>query len=151
MKDKKDRITGEEDVRGATHGSEPIDSCGLCTSLFTKEEPAKGSKGWRFMTEREFTVLKAMRGLRERAVKIKKRIRGIKEDLRDRPGRGREKVVEGAADEDVLLERAWEQQMAEELLDHCARLATLKDQWGEMDLERMEAQEERMRQLGHIQ
>ncbi len=140
---------------GKESPAEEIDSCGLCSALFSKneEKSSRGGTGkpsggpWRFMTEREFSVLKAMRSLRDKAVKIKKRIRAIEKEL----GSGPRTDSKESAGNDRADEVLWEQQMAEELLYHCDRLTTLKQQWSEMDMERMAAQEERMRLLGHIQ
>ena len=151
-KDTKERNPLERAESREETGSGVIDPCGLCTSLFSRDEKAaRGRSGWRFMTEREFKVLKVMKSLRETAWKIKQRIRGIEQDLQDRPAMKPQHAPEGTDEEVFREERLWEQQMAEELLDHCARLANLKDQWKEMDRERMAAQEERMRMLGHIQ
>jgi len=153
MIDTKKRRSEYEPGETLEPGIEAMDACGLCASLFSREgEAPKGRSGWRFMTEREFKVLKAMRALREKAASIKKRMRGIEQDLRDRPAvKGVETAAGPPPDEDALQERIWEKQMAEELLDHCARLANLRDRWREMDQERLAAQEERMRLLGHIQ
>jgi hypothetical protein len=156
MTSKKEEKHPDEETEGKTIPSEEeINSCGLCAALFSrKEERAscgnkKESSGapWRFMTEREFTVLKAMKTLREKAAKIKNRIRKIRKDLETKTRR----QADAPPDLNREMETLWEQQMAEELLNHCERLARLKQEWREMDQERMAAQEERMRLLGHIQ
>jgi transposase len=155
MTARKEEKRPDEATEGEAIPSEEIDLCGLCATLFSKKEaPAscgnekRGPGGpWRFMTEREFTVLKAMRNLREMAVRIKNRIRKIQKDLETKP----QKQTDVAPDPNKEMEAFWEQQMADELLSHCDRLAKLKQEWKEMDQERMAAQEERMRLLGHIQ
>jgi len=138
---------------------EEIDSCGLCASLLSRGEgnrscggAEKSSAGgaWRFMTEREFRVLHAMRALREKAAKIKKRVRAIEKQMRERPRR-EQRPAPSASAEPPGGDADWEREMAEELLRHCDRLAQWKARWQEMDRERMAAQEERMRLLGHIQ
>jgi len=154
---RKDKDPGETRER-ETLPAEEFDSCGLCSALFSQREeksPCGGSKkpsagSWRFMTEREFSVLKAMRSLREKAVSIRKRIRALERSLQESRGPKRE-APPAPASTDTAEDLLWEQQMAEELLYHCDRLAVLKQQWKEMDVERMAAQEERMRLLGHIQ
>jgi len=153
--DSKSRVR-EEPGQSAEPHDEEIDSCGLCAALLSKKEGGSASCGgsrkssggaWRFMTEREFSVLKAMRGLREKAARIKKRIRALEKEMHLDPRQEERPRSPEEREEDS----AWERQMAEELLRHCERLDRLKAQWKEMDQERMAAQEERMRLLGHIQ
>ena len=155
MTGKNKDMAPEETKACAELNSEEIDSCGLCAALFSKDQEKSSKPGtqkssggaWRFMTEREFGVLKAMRRLREKAVKIKKRIRTIENEMEKASGPGHRTTAAQSGAEEAPGER----QMAEELLVHCDRLARLKEQWKEMDLERLAAQEERMRMLGHIQ
>jgi hypothetical protein len=74
------------------------------------------------MTERELKVLASMRRLKEEVSEIKARLREM-ERQKDRE--------DGSA--------------------LSVRLADLKAEWKKMDKERMDAAEERMRLLGHIQ
>jgi len=155
MTSRKEEKHPDEETEGKAIPPEEIDSCGLCAALFSRREERsscgnkKKSPGdsWRFMTEREFTVLKAMKTLREKAARIKNRIRKIQKDLETKPRR----QAAPPPDANREMEALWEKQMAEELLKHCDRLARLREEWREMDQERMAAQEERMRLLGHIQ
>ena len=137
--------------------AEEIDACGLCTTLFSEGEgrnscgSGKKSSGgpWRFMTEREFKVHDAMRRLRTKAVRLKTRIRALERALQTR---SRPHPVPSPVSRDDTAETVqWEREMADELLEHCNRFARLRAEWKEMDVERLAAQEERMRLLGHIQ
>jgi len=153
----KNGVDPKDEWRDVELQGEEVDACGLCTAFFSEPErrtscgAGRESSGgpWRFMTDREFQVHKAMRLLREKAVRIKNRIRALEKGLRNRPKPGRPLPI--PPEPDAAEELTWEREMAEELLHHCDRLAQLKAEWKEMDLERMAAQEERMRMLGHIQ
>ena len=104
--------------------SEPGPDCGLC-SLLCHSAPdgdIPDSRSPHFMTDREFKSLAAMRRLKEEASKIKNHMRQM-----DKQG------------------------MREDRMTLSLRLAALKEEWKEMDLERMDAAEERMRLLGHVQ
>jgi hypothetical protein len=75
-----------------------------------------------FMTEREIEVLAVMRRLKGEASKIKN-------DMRQMDKQG----------------------MSEDRMNLSLQLAELRDEWKRVDKERMDAAEERMRLLGHIQ
>ena len=147
MKNKNDKKMQKTSMEKESD-TEMIQPCGLCANEASEREiEGNARKTWRFMTEREFSVLKAMRGLREKAVKIKKRIRRIEKDMETKTVPEEVVVREQPENQDQL----WEQEMAEDLLHHCDNLSKLKEQWKQMDNERIAAREERMRLLGHIQ
>ena len=122
MKDKKGPILQEVTESIAEPKLSP--NCGFC-SLLCQSNPGKGapdSPSLHFMTEREIQVLAAMRRLKEEASKIKSHMRRM-----DEAG------------------------MSEDRMALSGRLADLKEEWKKMNKERMDAAEERMRLLGHIQ
>ena len=122
MNDEKEFRLQKVTERMAEPESSP--ECKLCSSLCqnTAQRSAPGSPSIELMTEREIRVLAAMRGLKEEASKIKSRMRQM-----DKEG------------------------MSEDRMTVSRRLADLKDEWKKLDKERMDAAEERMRLLGHIQ
>lgn len=122
MKDERDPRLQEATERIIEPGSSA--DCGFCSPL-CQSTPGKGapdSPSLHLMTEREMQVLAAMRRLKEEASKIKSRIRRM-----DKQG------------------------LTEERIALSERLADLKEEWRKRDKERMDAAEERMRLLGHIQ
>ncbi len=98
--------------------------CGFCSLLCRSaaENGPSDSRSLHFMTEREMRVLASMRRLKEE-------VSGIKASMREMESQGT------SLDESAL----W------------ARLKDLKEEWKRLDKERMDAAEERMRLLGHIQ
>ncbi len=95
------------------------------SSLLGQSTSGKGpadSPSMHFMTERELRVLASMRRLKEEVSRIKAHMREMEQ--------------QGASEDGPALSE---------------RLAELRAEWKKMDQERMDAAEERMRLLGHIQ
>ena len=109
------------------HGPDPapenIEPCRHCDPLLMSQGGGEtGCQPMPVMTDREIAVLGSMRGVKKEVYEIKRRLRLAEEDL-----------------------------PSEEVASLNQRLIVLKEQWQEMDHERMEAAEERMRLLGHSQ
>jgi len=124
MKDDKD--LGLQEVTPETAESEPETSsdCGFC-SLLSGSTPGKSpgeAQSAHFMTEREFRVLATMRRVKQEVSELKARMREMEQ--------------QGLSEDGSAL---------------MVRLADLRAEWKKMDEERMDAAEERMRLLGHIQ
>lgn len=104
--------------------TESVQDCSFCSLLCRGREmqAPDQSPSLPFMTEREIRVLAAMRRLKQEASEIKSRVRRMER------------------------EGLWEDRT-----DLYARLADLRAEWKKMDQERVDAAEERMRLLGHIQ
>jgi hypothetical protein len=124
MKDEKDLKLRE--IPPETLDSEPdtASDCDFCT-LLCGSHPGAGaadSQSPHFMTDREFKVLASMRRLKQEVAEIKARVREMEQ--------------QGIAENGSALPM---------------RLADLRAEWKRMDKERMDAAEERMRLLGHIQ
>ena len=111
----------QEVTERKTESGPECESCRLLCQS-TLGRGAPDSPSLHFMTEREMQVLAAMRRLKEEASRIKN-------DMRQMDKHG----------------------MSEDRMALSRRLADLKEEWKEMDKERMDAAEERMRLLGHIQ
>ena len=122
MKD--DKEPGLREVSPAIPEPEPPSDCEFC-SLLCRTQAGKGPSdpsSLHFMTDREIRILATMRRLKEEASRIKASMLEM------------EKEGKSGGESDL-----W------------ARLADLKAQWKKMDKERLDAAEERMRRLGHIQ
>jgi hypothetical protein len=122
MKEEKDLKLQE--VVPETLESGSSSDCEFCGILCRSESGEDGSapSGINFMTERELRVLASMRRLKEE-------VAGIKGHMRKMEGQG----------------------SSEEALALSALLTELREDWQKLDKERMDAAEERMRLLGHIQ
>lgn len=124
MKDDKDKRLQEVTRKTAEPDPETASNCGFC-SLLCGSTPGKSPAdppSLHFMTERELQVLASMRRLKQEVSKIKALMREME----------RQGILE---DGSVLP----------------VRLAELRAEWKKMDKERMDAAEERMRLLGHVQ
>ncbi len=122
MKDDKDQRLQE--VTRETAEPESAADCEFC-SLLCGSAPGKspsGSPSLHFMTERELRVLASMRRLKLEVSEIKASMRELEQ--------------QGITEDGSALP---------------LRLADLRAEWKKMDKERMDAAEERMRLLGHIQ
>jgi hypothetical protein len=122
MKDDKDKRLQE--VPREMPESEPAADCDFC-NLLCGSAPGKSPSdptSLHFMTERELQVLASMR-------RLKQEVSEIKASMREMEQQGI--LGDGSA--------------------HPVRLADLRAEWKKMDKERMDAAEERMRLLGHIQ
>lgn len=98
--------------------------CDFC-HLLCRTRPAEGvgdASSPHFMTERELRALSSMRRIKEEASSIK--------------GRMKEMKAPGSSEDGKALS---------------ARLEELRVEWKKLDRERMDAAEERMKLLGHIQ
>lgn len=122
---------------------EPCRTCAPFIPAGDKREVGCGPM--KIMTEREITVLGAMRKIKKEVLKIKRRRRLAEEDLQRRvlPNRA------GNTRHFEIREKLRRQGLAEDILYFNQRLALMKEQWQEMDHERTEAANERMRLLGH--
>ena len=103
---------------------ETATDCELC-SLLCGSAPGKNpaeSQSPHFMTEREFQVLASMRRLKQEVSEIKASMREMEQ--------------QGILEDGSALPM---------------QLADLRAEWKRLDKERMDAAEERMRLLGHIQ
>lgn len=122
MKDDKDLKLQE--VTRETAEPEPSSDCEFC-SLLCGGTPGKSpadSPSLHFMTERELQVLASMRRMKREVSEIKARMREMEQ--------------QGISEDGSALP---------------VRLADLRAAWKKLDKERMDAAEERMRLLGHIQ
>ena len=122
MKDDKDKRLQE--VTRETAEPESAADCEFC-SLLCGSAPGKSHAdppSLHFMTERELQVLASMRLLKQEVSEIKARMREMEQ--------------QGISEDGSALP---------------VRLADLRAEWKKMDKERMDAAEERMRLLGHIQ
>lgn len=122
MKDEKDLRL--EKVTPELPEPESPSDCEFCSLLCNSgsgEAPGDPSS-LHFMTERELRVLASMRRMKEEVSRIKAHMR--------------EKEEQGASEDRPALSE---------------RLADLRAEWKKLDKERMDAAEERMRLLGHIQ
>jgi len=122
MKDEKEPRLQE--VTETILETESAQDCSFC-SLLCQGKEGKGlsqSPSLHFMTEREIRVLASMRRLKEDASETKRRMRRLEQ--------------EG---------------VGEDRADLSGRLAGLRAEWRKMDKERLDAAEERMRLLGHVQ
>lgn len=124
-------------------------SCDFCArwcDTVTKEDTA-GSMPAYFMTEREHMILAEMRRIKEAARSLKNRMGEIEKYLVDNmvemDGPGKEPKGE---EKDLRIRH-----MAEDWMLMAQRLDALRKLWKNKDRERLEAAEERMRLLGHIQ
>jgi hypothetical protein len=122
MKDEKEPRLQEVTERMPEPGS--TQDCAFCSILCrnTEGEGRPDASSLHFMTEREIQALAAMRRLKKEASEVKGRMRQAEERGMSEDGKG-------------LSEQ----------------LAELRAEWKKMDRERMDAAEERMRLLGHIQ
>jgi|GEM_PF-3005667 len=124
MKDDKDPRLQEIMPETMEPEPETASDCDLC-SFLCGSTPGKGnadSASPHFMTQREFRVLASMRRLKQEVSEIKASMREME----------RQGILEDGSALPV-------------------RLADLRAEWEKMDKERMDAAEERMRLLGHIQ
>ena len=124
MKDDKEKRLQEVTRETAESEPESVADCEFC-SLLCGSAPGKSPTdppSLHFMTERELEVLASMRNLKQEVSEIKTRMRELEQ-----------------------------QGMSEEGSAMLVRLADLRVEWKKMDKERMDAAEERMRLLGHIQ
>ena len=122
MKDDKDKRLQE--VTRKTAEPDPDADCEFC-SLLCGSAPGKGHAdppSLHFMTERELQVLASMRRLKQEVSEIKARMREMEQ--------------QGVSEDRSAL---------------LVQLADMRAEWEKMDKERMDAAEERMRLLGHIQ
>ncbi len=122
MKD--DRDLELQEVSHEPLEPESPSDCDFC-NLLCQTHPGKDASdpaSMHFMTERELRVLASMRRLKEEVHEIKAQMRKLE-------GKG----------------------SSEEERTHSAKLEELRAEWRKMDQERMDAAEERMRLLGHIQ
>jgi hypothetical protein len=124
MKDDKDLRLQEVTRETAEPEPETVSDCEFC-SLLCGSTPAKSPAdppSLHFMTERELQVLASMRRLKQEVSEIKARMREMEQ--------------QGISEDGSALP---------------VRLADLRAAWKKLDRERMDAAEERMRLLGHIQ
>ena len=124
MKDEKDLRIQEVDREETQPETEAASDCEFC-SLLCRSEPGNSPAdppSLHFMTERELQVLASMRRLKQEVSEIK--------------ARTREMGQQGTLEDGSALP---------------IRLADLRAEWKKLDQERMDAAEERMRLLGHIQ
>ena len=124
MKDDKDPRLQEVTRETAEHEPEPASDCEFC-SLLCRSTPGKSPAdppSLHFMTERELQVLASMRHLKQEVSEIKARMREMEQ--------------QGISEDGSSLP---------------VRLADRRAAWKKLDKERMDAAEERMRLLGHIQ
>jgi len=122
MKDDKDPRL-QEATREAAE-PETASDCEFCSLLCGSapgESPAD-PPSLHFMTERELQVLASMRRLKQEVSETKVRMREMEQ--------------QGISEDGSALP---------------VRLADLRAEWKKMDKERMDAAEERMRLLGHVQ
>ena len=122
MKDDKDLKLQE--VTRKTAEPEPSSDCEFCSHLCggTPGKSPGDSPSLHFMTERELQVLASMRRMKQEVSEIKARMREMEQ--------------QGISEDGSALP---------------VRLADLRAAWKKLDKERMDAAEERMRLLGHIQ
>ena len=124
MKDDKDMRLQEIPREGAEPEPETATDCDFC-GLLCGSAPGKNpadSQSPHFMTEREFHVLASMRRLKQEVSEIKASMREMEQ--------------QGILEDGSALPM---------------RLADLRAEWKRLDKERVDAAEERMRLLGHIQ
>jgi hypothetical protein len=122
MKDEKELRLQE--ISQETPEPESASDCEFC-GLLCHSDPKKGpdeAPSPHFMTERELRVLASMRRLKEEVSRIKEEIRSMEQ-----------------------------QGTPEDISNLSATMEDLRAEWKRMDEERMDAAEERMRLLGHIQ
>lgn len=123
---KEDRDLRLREVPHETDAPDPATAsdCDFC-SLLCRSTPGANPAdppSLHFMTEREFEVLASMRRLKREVSEIKARMREMEQ--------------QGGSEDGSALPM---------------RLADLRAAWKRMDQERVDAAEERMRLLGHIQ
>jgi hypothetical protein len=119
---KDDKDLGLQEVTPETAESEPETSSDCgFCSLLSGSTPGEAPSA-HFMTEREFRVLATMRRVKQEVSELKARMGEMEQ--------------QGLSEDGSAL---------------MVRLADLRAEWKKMDEERMDAAEERMRLLGHIQ
>ena len=124
MKDDKNPRLQEVARETAEPEPETASDCGFCSLLChsTSGKSPSDPPSLHFMTERELRVLASMRRLKQEVSEIKASMREMEQ--------------QGILQDGSALP---------------ARLADLRAEWKKMDKQRMDAAEERMRLLGHIQ
>jgi hypothetical protein len=122
---KNDKELELQEITEETIQSEPPSECAFCSLICRNvaQKPADQASSLGFMTEREFRVLASMRRLKEEVREVRASMRQLKEEAG----------------------------MPEQGSGLTARLEGLNAEWKRMEQERLEAAEERMRLLGHIQ
>jgi len=124
-------------------------SCDFCArwcDTISTEDPARAMPAY-VMTEREYRILTDMKRIKAEARNIKNRMGEIEKYLVDNMVEmdATGKKFKGDQNEPEL------QRISEDWLSLAQRLDALKELWKDRDRERLEAAEERMRLLGHIQ
>ena len=117
-------VTSAMPSAGSSSEPDSASDCDFCSLLCPSNPGASptDSQSPHFMTDREFKVLASMRRLKEEVAEIKARTREMEQ--------------QGMSENGSALPM---------------RLADLRAEWKRLDRERMDAAEERMRLLGHIQ
>ena len=119
--DKETRLQEVSRERTETEAASDCDFCSLLCRSTTGNRPAD-TGSTHFMTEREIQVLASMRRVKQEVSEIKASMREMEQ--------------QGILDDRSALPM---------------RLTDLRTEWKRLDKERMDAAEERMRLLGHIQ
>ena len=127
-------MSGDVEKDDTISVTENGESCTTCHQYFDKEDECWGN--YVPLTRDEEAILAQMRTLKARVTEAKKRL----EELESR--NGFKPVNEDAADEAATEEQT-------EWLEQQQNLATLREEWRQLDKKRQEAAAFRMKILGH--
>jgi hypothetical protein len=134
IKDGDDHMPSESDKNNSVNGADIEEFCTTCHQYFDKEDECWGN--YVPLTRDEEAILARMREVKAEVAAVKKRLKEI-EDRNGfeipREGQDRDKV----GDDQAL----W--------LEQNQLMATLREEWQELDLKRQEAASFRMKILGH--
>ena len=129
-----DHMPSESDENNSVTGSDIDEFCTTCHQYFDKEDECWGN--YVPLTRDEEAILARMREVKAKVAAVKKRLNEIEgKNGFQIPGdvQGRDRVSEDQA--------LW--------LEQNQRMATLREEWQELDLRRQEAASFRMKILGH--